>query len=121
MVSSPELRKLWRQHGNEHARRWEEFDRREDEWHETVEKSQAIGDWWTPLPPYPVYPSTEPYPKELHDLTCGAKTRAGTPCKRTDLYRSGRCKFHGGMSTGPLSLEGKQKVALNGFRKKQTP
>lgn len=46
-------------------------------------------------------PPQMPYPEELRGLTCGAKTRSGHPCKRTDLYRSGRCKFHGGMSTGP--------------------
>lgn len=40
-------------------------------------------------------------PPELHDLRCGAKTRAGTPCKRRDLYLSGRCRLHGGLSTGP--------------------
>ena len=27
-----------------------------------------------------------------------------TPCKRRDLYRSGRCKLHGGLSTGPRNL-----------------
>lgn len=39
------------------------------------------------------------------DLTCGAKTRAGTPCKQkagwgTDHVGEGRCKLHGGKSTG---------------------
>src|SRR5690625_2180142 len=37
---------------------------------------------------------------------CGAKTRAGTPCKRpagwgTNHVGEGRCKLHGGKSTGP--------------------
>ena len=37
---------------------------------------------------------------------CGAKTRAGTPCRRpagwgTDHVGEGRCKLHGGKSTGP--------------------
>lgn len=40
------------------------------------------------------------FPPECRDMTCGAQTRAGTPCKRRDLYRSGRCKLHGGLSTG---------------------
>ncbi|WP_434984018.1 HGGxSTG domain-containing protein [Vreelandella zhaodongensis] len=44
-----------------------------------------------------------PFPPECRDLRCGAKTRAGTPCKRRDLYASGRCKLHGGLSTGPKS------------------
>ena len=25
-------------------------------------------------------------------MICGAKTRAGTPCKRRDLYCAGRCE-----------------------------
>ncbi|WP_276574348.1 MULTISPECIES: HGGxSTG domain-containing protein [Billgrantia] len=40
---------------------------------------------------------------EFAELRCGAKTRAGTPCKRRDLFASGRCRMHGGMSTGPKS------------------
>lgn len=54
---------------------------------------------------------------------CGAKTRAGTPCKRRDLYNSGRCKLHGGLSTGPRTKEGKNRSALNGniSKKKRTP
>lgn len=43
------------------------------------------------------------FPEEFKALRCGAKTRAGTPCKRRDLYASGRCRFHGGLSTGPKS------------------
>lgn len=31
---------------------------------------------------------------------CGAKTRAGTPCKRSPLAGKRRCKLHGGASTG---------------------
>lgn len=31
-----------------------------------------------------------PMPADLWDLPCGAKTRAGTPCKITTLYFSGR-------------------------------
>ncbi len=53
-------------------------------------------------------------PRVLSELTCGAKTRKGTPCKRKDIYRSGRCKFHGGLSTGPTSEEGKRRSAMNG-------
>jgi len=56
---------------------------------------------------------TPPIPPELHDLTCGAKTRAGTPCQLKGLYRSGRCKLHGGLSTGPTTPEGKARAALN--------
>lgn len=38
---------------------------------------------------------------------CGAKTRRGTKCKRRGNMRSGRCKLHGGQSTGPKTEEGK--------------
>ena len=52
---------------------------------------------------------------------CGAKTRAGTPCKRKDIYwPSGRCRLHGGLSTGPKTEAGKKKSAQNGFKKKTT-
>lgn len=49
-----------------------------------------------------------PLPGEI----CGAKTRRGTPC-RCKAGPSGRCKFHGGRSTGPKSRTGKKKVAKN--------
>jgi hypothetical protein len=36
---------------------------------------------------------------------CGAKNRRQTPC-RAPAMKNGRCKFHGGMSTGPRTPEG---------------
>lgn len=54
-----------------------------------------------------------PYPEWMSYMTCGAKTRAGTPCKRRDLYISGRCKLHGGLSTGPKTEAGKRQSAIN--------
>lgn len=47
------------------------------------------------------------------DATCGARTRAGTPCKRRDIYNSGRCRLHGGLSTGPRTEAGKAAVREN--------
>ena len=42
---------------------------------------------------------------------CGAHARTtGAPCKAKALP-SGRCKLHGGMSTGPKTLEGRQAIA----------
>ena len=41
--------------------------------------------------------------------TCGAKNRKGLPCQCKQLYPNGRCRFHGGPSTGPKTLEGKQR------------
>lgn len=55
-------------------------------------------------------------PPECRGMTCGALTRAGTPCKRRDLYRSGRRKLHGGLSTGPRTAMGKRRSASNGKR-----
>jgi hypothetical protein len=37
---------------------------------------------------------------------CGARTRAGGSC-RCRALANGRCKFHGGMSTGPRTPEGR--------------
>lgn len=37
--------------------------------------------------------------------TCGACTRRGTPC-RSFALKNGRCRLHGGLSTGPKSQEG---------------
>lgn len=38
---------------------------------------------------------------------CGAKTRKGTACLCKPLPGKARCKFHGGASTGPRTLEGR--------------
>lgn len=43
---------------------------------------------------------------------CGAHARStGLPCQAKALT-NGRCKNHGGMSTGPKTVEGKKAVAL---------
>lgn len=54
------------------------------------------------------------FPEELRNYTCGAKTRAGTPCKQRDVFANGRCKFHGGASTGPVTEAGKAQARKNG-------
>nr|WP_274603430.1 HGGxSTG domain-containing protein [Enterobacter roggenkampii] len=48
-------------------------------------------------------------------IPCGATTRAGTPCKITALYNNGRCKLHGGMSTGAKTKAGRKRQR-DGFR-----
>ena len=55
----------------------------------------------------------DPLPSGAEQMVCGAKTRNGTPCMRRDLYPSGRCRLHGGLSTGPRTEEGKKKASLN--------
>ena len=42
---------------------------------------------------------------------CGAKTRRGTPCQRPAKKRNGRCRLHGGASTGPKTKEGLAKIS----------
>ena len=37
---------------------------------------------------------------------CEARTRRGTPCKRSARLPVGRCKLHGGSSTGPRTKDG---------------
>ena len=64
----------------------------------------------------------KPMPRICHSLVCGAKTRKGTPCKRRDLYGNSRCPLHGGLSTGPKTVEGKKRSSMNlPWRKEQSP
>ena len=37
---------------------------------------------------------------------CEARTRKGTPCQRPARLPVGRCRLHGGASTGPRTAEG---------------
>lgn len=54
----------------------------------------------------------------MKNVCCGAKTKlTGKPCRITQIYANGRCKYHGGLSTGPKSPEGKKRAALNGFKR----
>ena len=40
---------------------------------------------------------------------CGARTRQGTPCK-CPAMANGRCRMHGGASTGPRTAEGIERI-----------
>jgi len=42
---------------------------------------------------------------------CEAKTRKGTPCQRPAKLPVGRCRLHGGASTGPRTAEGLKRLA----------
>ena len=51
---------------------------------------------------------------------CGAKTRAGGRCKATPVWNketdspvNGRCRMHGGLSTGARTPEGKKRALAN--------
>lgn len=55
---------------------------------------------------------------------CGAKCRDGHACKNTRIYMNGRCKNHGGLSTGAKTPKGKAKSLKNlllSSRRKGTP
>jgi hypothetical protein len=42
---------------------------------------------------------------------CGAKTRCRTACRRP-AKQNGRCRLHGGLSTGPKTREGRHRIRL---------
>jgi hypothetical protein len=45
-------------------------------------------------------------------LRCGARTQKGTPCRMKPVSeRKGRCRLHGGLSTGPKTAEGRARIA----------
>jgi len=47
---------------------------------------------------------------------CGAKTRRGTGCQRPANKKNGRCRLHGGASTGPRTEEGRARVSEANLR-----
>ena len=48
---------------------------------------------------------------EWQGQRCDAKTRKGTACQKLPLAGKARCRLHGGLSTGPKTLEGKARIA----------
>lgn len=97
-LTGQQLRKMWRAHDVAH---------------------RAAFDAWVKAGYQPSPPEFPVFPEVLRGLACGAKTRAGTPCKLTSIYSNGRCKLHGGLSTGPISQEGRAKASRNGHAAKQ--
>src|ERR1700694_4226006 len=49
--------------------------------------------------------------REQRKRPCGAKTRAGHPCRAKGLGRGGRCRNHGGLCTGPRTQAGRERIA----------
>jgi len=41
---------------------------------------------------------------------CCAKTRKGTACQKPPIKGKTRCRLHGGLSTGPRTVEGKARI-----------
>lgn len=95
-MSTPELRKLLKLSYKAHNLAFEEWEKR---------------GYMRPV-------SLPPFPEELRGMTCGAKTRAGTPCRQKGIYENGRCKLHGGLSTGPRTKRGKRRASLNWKKRK---
>lgn len=56
-------------------------------------------------------PSLRARDKGSYRQKCGAMTRKGTPCRCKPLPGKRRCKFHGGLSTGPKTSEGRERIA----------
>jgi len=49
--------------------------------------------------------------RRKNKITCGAHARStGLPCQAKALS-NGRCRNHGGLSTGPRTLEGKKAIS----------
>jgi len=46
---------------------------------------------------------------------CGAKTRKGQPCHQPAM-KNGRCRLHGGKSTGPITREGKKRSRMANYK-----
>jgi hypothetical protein len=122
-MSTLELRRRLRAYHEEFWRVAAERDRIEAEHWATVRDESIPIHVHLARPMFPELPDYPPFPEECLDMTCGAKTRAGTPCKRRDIFANGRCKLHGGASTGPRTKRGKRKSARNGRRpkKKRSP
>lgn len=52
-------------------------------------------------------------PPQVRVKCGGRRRRDGAPCEAPSVPGKRRCKWHGGCSTGPRTLEGKAKVAKN--------
>ena len=56
----------------------------------------------------------EHYSETITELPiCGAKTKSGGQCNSVELLAGNRCRAHGGLSTGPRTVAGKRRSALN--------
>jgi hypothetical protein len=50
-------------------------------------------------------------PRRKDRPVCGAKTRAGRPCRMRVEFGKARCRLHGGLSTGPKTEAGRARIA----------
>lgn len=91
------------------------YERNADLMQAASEKGWSMGFFYTLTPWERRMIERTPKPRTIKSY-CGAKTRAGTPCRRVPEPDRKRCKLHGGMSTGPKTREGKARCA-EGYRR----
>ena len=92
---------------------WHEYEWQRSEAHKAALFARLFSGQHVKLS-LPQEPEYEPYP-DISGFQCGATTRAGTPCKMTVIYRGGRCKLHGGKSTGAKTKAGRKRQR-DGYR-----
>jgi hypothetical protein len=58
---------------------------------------------------------------------CGARCRDGSPCQAPPVWNkgldrpvNGRCRMHGGLSTGPKTEEGRRRIAESNFSRRSS-
>tara|TARA_B100000929_G_C15399513_1_gene384060 strand:+ start:396 stop:725 length:330 start_codon:yes stop_codon:yes gene_type:complete len=69
-----------------------------------------------PLKAQKKFMNKTPCKNEPNFIPCGARTRSGNSCKKPPISGKRRCKNHGGLSTGPKTVEGKARIAAAQFR-----
>jgi len=50
-------------------------------------------------------------PPKARRPPCGARTRKGTPCAARCVPGRERCRMHGGLSTGPKTQAGRERIS----------
>ncbi|HEO1402485.1 TPA: hypothetical protein VAH73_002238 [Legionella pneumophila] len=72
--------------------------------------------------------ANEPKLRRSRREICGAKTRKGKPCQAPPVWNhnrdcavNGRCKLHGGLSTGPKTEAGRNAIQESNRRRKSLP
>lgn len=80
-------------------------------WVETDPDGRQYWVWERPLPPISQLLKRMAKWKHKYRPRCGAKTKKnGQPCQCKVVPGKKRCKWHGGLSTGPRTPEGKERA-----------
>lgn len=87
-----------------------EFVRQSCQWHQAYDRLVAEG-----VPMAEMASRLPSFDNGLFaNLTCGARSKqTGSPCRMRVLCQNGRCRYHGGLSTGPRTAAGIAKVSRN--------